>query len=282
MKGIVKISNADYHNGSGLSSSGIKELIKSAAHYKAWAAEPKDQTAEMLKGSLVHSLILEPEKFAAEYHIGDFKIRRGKEFDAAKREADNFNRTLVSVQEHNEAVEIATAFFRQAEANPELKALLKGAKETAFYWEDKDTGILCKVKPDILLDAGGIVDIKTARSATFDALLQAMIDLLYFVSAAFYLRGVNEVLEAGPNYGIVPPKTFTFVVIETKAPYAVAIYKLEPAAIEFGNTLVNAALNTYSLAVATDTWEGYPKKAIPMGLPNYAMYKHNYLLGSKE
>lgn len=268
--GIHKINNADYHAGEGLSSSGLKELLKSAAHYRVWAGGKESKSKD--KGSLVHTLILEPDLFSSEYAIGDFKIRRGKDYDEALENAAG--KTLISPAEYEEAQRIVASFNAQRLENPELNRLMTGLAETAFYWEDPETGIQCKCKPDVL-NEHGITDLKTSKGAGFDAFQRALIDYLYFVSAAFYLRGVNHVLETMPNRGLISPKTFNIVVIETEAPYPVAIYKLEPATIDFGNQLVNAALDAYSRAVSTDTWEGYPKEAIPMGLPPYALYKFN-------
>jgi hypothetical protein len=84
--GIHKMSNEAYHSGLGLSSTGVKELVKSAAHYQAYLNAKREPTAEMIRGTVIHAMILEPESFDAQFAVGDFKIRRGKEYESLRRE----------------------------------------------------------------------------------------------------------------------------------------------------------------------------------------------------
>ena len=276
--GMHKIRNQEYHAGPGLSSSDLKELLKSAAHYKTYKANPPEQTAEMLRGSLVHQMILEPELFDQEYAVGSFNIRRGKEYE--KVVAENPGKIVISSEELCEATKCVEAFKEECSKNKELSELFEGVKELAFYWEDKESGALLKAKPDVITKTGKIVDLKTARDASFDAFQKQMVDLKYFVSAAHYLNGVREVIGMeieGTSIIPHPPNTFHFVVIETKAPYAIAVYTLDEKAIEFGNALISHAIRNFSEAIATDEWRGYPKRVVEIGLPPWCYYKMNYV-----
>jgi PDDEXK-like domain of unknown function (DUF3799) len=266
---IKQNSNREYHSGEGLGSTDLKQLLRSAAHFQARKGDPHDPTAEMLKGSLVHSLILEPEKTSQDFAIGDFNIRRGKAYDDFCEA--NRGREIVSQKEFDEASLIATAFERQRKENADLSRLLDGVRENSFYWTDKATGVLCKCRPDVLTAHGAIVDIKTTRDATFDAFQKQVVDLQYFVSAAHYVCGVNQVLKEGPALpgGFVPPTAFVFVVIETKEPYLVATYYLDDSALIAGWTLCKKALETYANAKTSQKWEGYPKQMIKMDLPKW-------------
>lgn len=279
--GIHKISNELYHKGEGISSSDIKEILKSPAHYLAKKAAPTEATPEMIKGTLVHALILEPETFENEFHIGDgFKYRTGKEYQ--KLVDANPGKYIILKEEFEEANRIALAVAEQAKQNENLFNLLQGKKEVSFYSEHK-SGVLCKARPDILNPNGSIVDLKTARDASFDSFQKALVDLQYFISAAYYLKVVGDVFKANKFPDEAPTK-FKFIVVETKAPYPVAIYGLEQSAIQFGDFLIEKAIEKYAEAVATDTWSGYPKEEIAIGLPNYTFYKFSYAgyQGSKK
>src|SRR5258708_9414314 len=95
--GVQKVSNADYHSGPGLSSSDLKKILKSAAHFKASKENPEAPSNEMLFGSLVDTMILEPELLDAEFAIGEFNIRRGKKYDKVVN--DNPSKIVMSLAE---------------------------------------------------------------------------------------------------------------------------------------------------------------------------------------
>jgi hypothetical protein len=195
---------------------------------------------------------------------------------------NNPGKIILSKEEMEQAYRIKASFDNQIKAEPFLGRLLDGVKELSFVWEDPKTKILCKVRPDVLTKHGAIVDIKTTRNAAFDFFQKQLVDLGYFISAAYYLRGVTETInQIGPS-PLVPvlPKAFVFIVIETEAPYAVAYYHLAPKALEMGDIFVERALDTYAEAVSTEKWEGYPKRLIEMDLPNWALYKFNYVGGN--
>ena len=276
--GIHDLKNSAYHCGEGLSSSGLKELIKSPAHFKHWIENPIEQTPQMALGSLVHAMILEPNKADEEFACGKFNVRRGKEFDACV--AANPGKTILSEEQFNEANRIREAFLRERDLNPDLQALTEGMKEKSFFWEDKTTGVQCKVRPDCLTAHGVISDLKTTSDASFDAFQKQMVDLKYFVSGAFYLEGVGEAIAQG-NLDIRIPDRFSFVCLETKAPYAIKIYHLDSKAIEIGQTLVRLALSRFAESVATDEWPGYDRTPVTMDLPSWAYWKLNHLTGSK-
>jgi exodeoxyribonuclease VIII len=279
--GIHKIKNELYHAGQGLSSSNLKDLLRSAAHFQAAKLEPMEPTPQMVLGSVFHALVLEPECFESDYAVGEHTVRRGKEYERCL--ADNPGKTIITAEQFRAACAMRDSYLAQCQGNTELAELNDGLKETAFYWECQATGALCKVKPDLIPSKGCVIaDLKTASDASFDTFQRQMVDLQYFVSAAFYLRGVAEVMRMGikiPNVSEVPTG-FKFIVIETKEPYPVAIYRLAPKALEFGNVLIDRALETYAEAIATDTWPGYSKQALEMDLPAYAYYKANYVGGS--
>lgn len=269
---IKRMSNAEYHAHYALGSTGLKQLVRSAAHYQEFKLNPPEQTPQMVLGQLVHCRLLEPETFNDVFVVGEHKIRRGKEYE--KCVADNPGKIIITMEQHNKSGKICDAFNEQALQNPDLRRLLEGQKELAFFWKDPVTGIECKCKPDVLTEHGAIVDIKTTNDASFDAFQRQVVELQYHLSAAHYLQGVNEVLTKDPTpLSITLPKAFVLIAIETTEPYLVAIYYLSNKAIEMGSVLCEQGLRTYQKALETKVWAGYSKRLVEMDLPNYYYYR---------
>ena len=61
------------------SASGIKEFIKSPAHYRQWQTGEREVTPAMKLGTAVHTCVLEPDMFAKHYTWTDLD-KRTKEF----------------------------------------------------------------------------------------------------------------------------------------------------------------------------------------------------------
>ena len=51
-----------YHRAPGVSNSMLKHLARSPAHLQEYLQHPTEQTRDMLMGSVVHQLLLEPDK----------------------------------------------------------------------------------------------------------------------------------------------------------------------------------------------------------------------------
>lgn len=283
--GKYTLSNSDYHKQESLGSSNLKDLLRSPAHYLASLQNPIEPTPQMVLGSVVHCLLLETHLFESLYAVGEHKQRRGKEYE--KCVSENVGKTIITKEQFAEATRLVEEVKNQVERNEVLKSLLEGIKETSFFWEDPSTGILCKARPDIITPSGIIVDIKTSSDGSFDAFQKQMVDLKYFLSMAWYMRGYKETcsktgMMVDVNKFMIPvPTRAVFVVIETKDPYAIATYELDESAIRVGHEMCDKALEIYAEAVSTETWESYPKKLVTMGLPNWAFFKFNKPEGDK-
>jgi exodeoxyribonuclease VIII len=101
------ISNNDYHAHKALSSSNLKDLLISAWSFAYNKKFPKKSTIAMQLGTLVHSLLLEPEKIEEEFFVADKPKRTSKE---GKEE---YNRLLI---EANNRIWISPSDFSECEA----------------------------------------------------------------------------------------------------------------------------------------------------------------------
>lgn len=268
------IPNEEYHGGPGISKSGLDLIAKSPLHY--WAAyldpmrEPREETAAMRVGTAIHTAILEPDTFLDRYRIMpegiDRRTKKGKEeYETLIAEAAAMGATLLSADDAKTALQVAKA----CHAHPLAAQLLgAGAAEQSVYWVDDETGILCKCRPDWLLEANpnhAILDVKSTEDASPEGFMKSAYKYRYHVQAAWYLDGVEQATGMKAD-------SFMFLALEKKRPYAAAFYFADEAMIEAGRVEYREALRTYADCLAADKWPGYADRLVPLSLPRWAQF----------
>ena len=148
MKIVYDMPSEEYFAIHALSASGAKLLNRSAAHYLADKAEPRSPSAAMAFGSLVHTLILEPNTVDARYAAMpriNKRTNAGKE-EASAFESENANRIIVDLQDFQRAQRTAAAVL----AHPTARDLLNadGKSEATVLWQQH--GVDCKARLDYL------------------------------------------------------------------------------------------------------------------------------------
>jgi hypothetical protein len=66
---------------------------------------------------------------------------------------------------------------------------------------------------------------------------------------------------------------FYFVAVERKAPYAVAVYKLDSEWLQAGEILRRNAITTIHECKALDSWPAYPTEVKTLSCPKWALNK---------
>lgn len=248
-----------YHGGPGLSSTGLKALLTSPAHFKAYMAEERDSVA-LRQGRLAHLGILEPDRYAKEVAVApecDKRTKEGKAiFEAFTRESAG--KEIASNKDHT----LVSALRKSVEANTLANRVLSGGTaEVSAYWVDEETGVLCRARADYL-NAGIIIDLKTTTDATFRAFQRQSEIYKYHLSAAFYLDGFKKALGSDV-------KSFGWVAVEKSSPYAIAFYAADDTLIEAGRVEYRQALTTFLNCAAKETWPAYPQEFVTMGLSRF-------------
>ena len=286
--GIHLISNNEYHSSQGVSRSALWKLKRSPAHYWHEYLNPNfvksNPTPDMVLGSLVHTLVLEPEKFDEEYAIKPVaqplppvvrlkdvgrelfdKIKAEREIVscANELELDVFNttsegKTIVSLETYEQAQDMARAVLNDDVA----KSLLDGANvEHSIYWTHEHTGLQVKCRPDCFL--GSVVtDLKTTRDASFKAFQSDAYRGGYFLQAGMMYKGLQSI-------GITMEK-FVFMCVEKTAPYATATYILDDEAIDYGVNLFDELMGKLKECCDQDRWPAYSMQTLHV--PNWAKY----------
>lgn len=260
---MLNLTDDEYSAYPALRCSLLKEILRSPAHFRHALENPREQTPAMRLGSDIHTAILEPLRFRSSYVVSQKFDRRTKDGKAQAEafEAANAGKVIVDEETYKRIDGCVQSVYQNELAKAEL---VGGRAEAAFIWNDFESGIDCKAKPDFLRERERVlVDVKTTSDASPAAFSRDLAKYLYHVQAAYYLDGVSAV--AGTRFD-----TFRIVAVETTAPFAVAVYELNSATIEKGRELYRRALHNYAECRALDAWPTYSNHIKPIGIPNWA------------
>lgn len=245
----LRISNKEYRAMDGISSTDLKKIMKSPAHFRYWKDNPEEtDTPALLMGRAAHKYVLETYDFYNEFAVAQNFDRRTKEGKAAwLLFCDENEGKDIITQEQFEQIE---AMRNAAYATPFVSKLINGEHEVSYFWIDEDTGLKCKVRPDsINHKLKVIVDYKTCDDAETEHFMKQAIRLGYDIQASFYLDGVKK--NTGEDY------IFVFIAQEKKPPYAVNILEASEVFIQSGRQTYKSLLGTYLECEQSNTWYGY-------------------------
>jgi exodeoxyribonuclease VIII len=238
--------------------------------YKLGLEQKDEPTPAMAFGTLVHSMILEPETVPSLYHVmqASATTKAGK---AEKAQALAEGKTIVSASDF----ERAKAMQERVKAHPAASWLLglPGKSEVSMFWEmpTEDGRVRqCKARADRIAQVGGgeiIIDLKTHSGAVSPSEIERTVARFgYHRQAAWYCDGYEHI--AGrPCHG------FYFIFISTAAPYMVTAGKMndEAQAIGWGDCL--KAERILHECEESGKWHGYADSLIEIDLPAWAYKK---------
>jgi len=248
---VKNLPNAVYHAGPGIGSSSLKKILKTPANYWYSKQHPNNvSTPAQLLGSAVHAMILEHDKYDAQYCVKpvgtDRRTKLGKEKYEAWQKA-NVGKTELP----HEIEETARAMVEAVEKNERfIKMLTQGVTEVSFYSPgEQGPGVICRVRPDLYVPATGVlVDVKTTQDATKEAFSDEIHYRSYHMQAAYYMDTLTAL-------GF-KAFAFLYLAIDKEPPFVNALYHLDPDAIEAGRRLYKKALSIYAECLASNVWSG--------------------------
>lgn len=259
----AELSNAAYHSGPGISNSGLKLIgERTPAHfyaqYLAPNREPRASSRPQFIGTALHAASLEPDRFEAEYVIAEgFADRKAAGFKAWSRA----QRRLILMES-----EMANVLGMRAalHAHPTAGALLADAFEFEYsaYAKDPETGVLVRMRMDLMTESGWIVDLKKCQDASRSAVRKAIESYRYYQQDAFY----TDCLQWACGE---PPAGFAFVFIEEQPPHAVRVVVLASEDRQRGRELYRRSLRIYARCMERDEWPAYGGEAEVIELSRY-------------
>jgi len=274
---LNKLSNAEYHALDYVSKSHLDLVDKSPFHYWDRFINPDsvipEPTKQMIIGSALHALVLEPDVFKTEFIVE--AVNTPKRPTATQRNAkkpssqtldaiaywDEFDekakgKKLISIDDYERLTIMKKRIFDHPAASTILS--MSGVVEQSYQWKDSQSGELCKSRPDFHTDDGTlIVDLKTTSDASELGFKKSVHNFRYHVQAGFYLRSLKEA------------EQFVFIAVESKPPYLVAVYNASTDMINAGNRVADKNLATIAQCRKTGKWTGYSEEITNLDLPHY-------------
>lgn len=285
------IDNTDYHRNPNLlpepslSSSGAKTILDRSL-YHFWANSPmnparppeSEDSSALRIGKAAHDAILLGERWDSHYFIlpEGFNAAHTSRFASTIAERDVCIRrgmTVLTHGEHKTVIDVVDAIGAR-EGAPE--ALSAGVPEMTLAWQDKDTGVWLRARPDwlpnsIINDCAGlpriVSDLKfmDARHCHPDGWSRAVGGFGYHISAAFYDMGIEAIYGRGADAHI-------FLPVEKTYPHYVSIYQLPAADLARGKAQCRIAIRRFADALAkgqgVENWPGYTLDVEQVGLTN--------------
>lgn len=245
-----------------VSNSYLGRLVKCPAKAKI----PLEDTPSLSLGRAVHTVVLEgKDAFFGAYAIAPNVDKRtivGKAEWLAYQTA-NAGKAIISQDASDKILAISNAVYRHPWAS---RLLAENVTEQTVIWQDSETGLTCKARPDAVPDEGKLIlaDLKTTTDADEFAFTRSIVKYGYARQAAFYLDGYNAARGTQLD-------TFIIIAVETEAPYRTEVYLLDEDLIQYGRDQYKRILQIEQRCRAENS---YPHYATPQMV---TLYKPNYL-----
>lgn len=127
--------------------------------------------------------------------------------------------------------------------------ILNGLIERSMLWQDKETGLWLKARPDAIpSDSGDFADLKTTQSVLYHDLQTSIGAYGYHQQAALVLEGARAL--------DLPAETFTFVWVETAPPHCVRATAIKEDDIARGIKQNRVAIRMFADCLAAGSWPG--------------------------
>lgn len=256
-----------YFASAGVSKHDLDLVNISPAHYQVSKSSPReDATPAMKIGTLVHTAILEPDRFEESYVIAPDADRRTKDGKAAwesvESAAKELNKIVVKTSDLENIKGMKESVFAHRSGSAALKA---GGLIEASLYATHECGVRLRGRPDLISKGNAIIDVKTCAkgAGSKSEFAKAVANFRYDVQAAFYLD-LAELVG-------MPKEAFVFLVVEKEPPYAVAVYQLDADSIEAGRQQYRKNLTLLAECMSFDEWPAYSSEVEVISLPKWKL-----------
>ena len=240
------LGDSQYHDGAGVSSSELKQILQSPGHYKGAV---RKETKAFSFGRAVHCAVLEPAKYdLCGKVLPELNLQRKADREQKKEfiAALGVGEFALSIKDAEQIREIQKN-VRGAYGD---LLLTGGSAEISGYFPSEDYDTLVKIRPDYLNESiRKVVDLKTCTDASPAGFERAVKRFKYHLSAALYLD-IAQGLGADVT-------EFVWIAVEKEPPYAVAAYRASDMTLLLGREMYKEALAKYQKCTATDLWPAY-------------------------
>lgn len=237
-------TNLEYHSDrSRLSSSALKLILKDLPEFhKQYVLNERTQQYKQAfqDGTLLHTLILEPELLEQQYAVYPGMRRQGSKYEQFV--AEHPSKSIITASQMINAEKWYKSYTRVPAA---LKLISGGAAEHTMLGKNLDVSL--KARADYInIDMSYIVDVKTTSAPSDPEIFKHTIKEYYYdLSAALYCDLAYQ------TYG----KLFDFYwVVVSKQDCHTRVYKASSNTLSIGAALVVQALVKYKKHLAANCW----------------------------
>jgi len=271
---IENMSNDEYHASPEFSSSQLKDILRSRAHFHSnniLKENERESKKHLDFGTLAHTLFLETEQFENEFVVGPKFDRRTKEgkAEAAAWEAANQGKIIIDQEMLDGAHRIANNL--RSLSSYQIMQNFKGMAEASIFFTDPVYALNLRVRPDYHIipcdefPNGLIMDVKTSTDARQFKFSKSCSDFGYDISAAMYREGFQQ------HYKTEEKPEFFFLVAESTAPFNVKQYRASSLFLSIGEQRYSKAKELLAESLLINEWEGYSTELEDISLPQYML-----------
>lgn len=276
-----------YHAHPALSRSVLAEAARMSpmhARYKWRGGDEGSASGATSLGTALHSRVLQPGVYEDTYDValsqceatkgdGDrctysAKVRHDGDWycgtHAPDGEPDDIE--VLKADTADQVESMAEALEVDPDAAPLLFGL-PGVSEVTALWQDEETGLMCKARPDRIVglpDGVAIVDVKTTRSAHPEDFRRKMAKYGYWLQPPFYTLGLRQASEQD-----VAVKDFVFACVESSEPYATQCFRPHPKERQAKRTRMAELIDRVAKCEERAHWPSYSDGVSTLGLKRY-------------
>lgn len=171
------------------------------------------------------------------------------------------------------------------EREPLIQAgLLAGKIEQSYVWQDAETGIWLKARPDAVPNDGDFADLKIVADISEEGIRRSINRFGYHRQGAMILEGHAKTTGAplafrGPGEGEENGMSFSLVFVESVRPHAVEIVTLRPSDLKRGLDETHASLKVLKRCLDANHWpgpSGEQRDARYLGLSDWDIRDNDY------
>lgn len=222
----------------------LKEMRKSAAHFRAAFEVEREEDVSLRIGLLTHTLILGGDHFVV--YEGERRGNAWKNFAA-----EHAGTLIVTEKEFARANKIALA----VKTNPMARPLLDGLHEQELTWDA--FGRKCAGRIDVI-GADFVVDVKTTRYAEPGFFCREALRRAYHCQLSWYRTGARANGHAARDAYVLG--------VETTAPFAVTVLRVTERALEEGAKLLRLWIERLATCEASNVWPSYAQEPVELDL----------------
>lgn len=274
---IERVSQEDYNKMPGIRSSWLKPVLKSPAHLIASIHKKRDPTEALVDGTNIHLMLEDGNEFIKKLRVMPYfegPTGKGNMSPNSKVAMDlrskwvldqPMDTIIVDEDKRDMLAGIATSIHSHRIARNIIK---DGIREAAVIVRCPETGLILKVKPDLITTPyGHLVDFKSTRDAmSIEREIFSRYGAFYILNMAFY----DYVLNLAGIAKISNLAKATIIAIEKEPPYGIRTIFLDQGNLDFGLEWVKHALRKIKNSLDSGVWEGYPEIPETVSNPAYA------------